>query len=274
MAGEPPLKYQCPYCRHLLVERYCATCRHEYPLVDGAVSFLRPELLTRRFGTKRLALAQTLGRRLDRWRLDEGERLKTATAAMHRQFIDFAGLADAAGTLLDIGCGEGRLRELLPATIIYHGLDPAPPAERPPSLTIGIGELLPFPDQSIDFVISTAALDYAYDHDALLAEIRRVLRPGGLAAFEVGTCDMDMNALVTSRAGFVVRSAWSWLRGQLPWRMLRKVVYRALFFRRMHMRYFTVEQLRAAVNGEFVIDGMREHHYEGARSMFIRVRPK
>ena len=42
-----------------------------------------------------------------------------------------------------------------------------------------LGAPLPYPDDAFDLVVSSLALHYVEDWDAALAEVRRVLRPGG-----------------------------------------------------------------------------------------------
>jgi SAM-dependent methyltransferase len=52
-------------------------------------------------------------------------------------------------------------------------------------LVVGDGEALPFPANGFDFVYAHGVAQYT-DHDTqLVAECRRVLRPGGLAMFQV-----------------------------------------------------------------------------------------
>jgi ubiquinone/menaquinone biosynthesis C-methylase UbiE len=54
-----------------------------------------------------------------------------------------------------------------------------------PSVIRAVGETLPFPDQSFDVVLAQDILEHVRDPDATLREIRRVLRPGGVALVTV-----------------------------------------------------------------------------------------
>jgi trans-aconitate methyltransferase len=47
-------------------------------------------------------------------------------------------------------------------------------------------EALPFADASFDAVFSNAALHWVRDHDAMMAQVRRVLKPGGRFVAEMG----------------------------------------------------------------------------------------
>jgi trans-aconitate methyltransferase len=47
-------------------------------------------------------------------------------------------------------------------------------------------EKLPFPDACFDAVFSNAALHWVRDQDAMMAEVRRVLKPGGRLVAEMG----------------------------------------------------------------------------------------
>jgi SAM-dependent methyltransferase len=47
-------------------------------------------------------------------------------------------------------------------------------------------ELLPFADAAFDAVFSNAVLHWVRDHDAMMAQVRRVLKPGGRFVAEMG----------------------------------------------------------------------------------------
>jgi len=88
----------------------------------------------------------------------------------------------AVGRVLDVGCGIfGRPFYLssYPASLI-SGLDPLEPSESVDfEFVRGIQEYLPWPDGAFSTVISATALDHCLSLDRSLAEIRRVLCPGG-----------------------------------------------------------------------------------------------
>ncbi|HZT87351.1 MAG TPA: methyltransferase domain-containing protein [Stellaceae bacterium] len=88
----------------------------------------------------------------------------------------------ATGRVLDVGCGVfGRPHYLssYPAKLL-SGLDPLTPLEPPDfEFVQGIQEYLPWNDASFSTVISATSLDHCLSLDRSLAEIRRVLRPGG-----------------------------------------------------------------------------------------------
>ena len=87
------------------------------------------------------------------------------------------------GSVLDVGCGEMPFRGLLPPGCAYTGLD-IPAADdfgmrRHPEIVDFDGQNIPFLDQSFDHVLCTEVLEHADDPDKLIAEMLRVLRPGG-----------------------------------------------------------------------------------------------
>jgi SAM-dependent methyltransferase len=51
-------------------------------------------------------------------------------------------------------------------------------------LEVADGEALPLPDASFDFVYAHGVVQYTTHDDRLVAEVHRVLRPGGLAMFQ------------------------------------------------------------------------------------------
>ena len=93
--------------------------------------------------------------------------------------------------VLDVGCGTGHLAARLIADgYSVVGLEPDPTAlsyarKRIPEAVGGDARQLPFPDASFDAVIATDVLEHIPDDSAAAAEIRRVLRPGGLAILTV-----------------------------------------------------------------------------------------
>lgn len=94
--------------------------------------------------------------------------------------------------ILDLGCGDGQLTQRIAAagsTVI--GVDSSP-AMVAASRARGIAaeeasaESLPFADNEFDAVFSNAALHWVRGQDAMMAEVRRVLKPGGRFVAEMG----------------------------------------------------------------------------------------
>ena len=104
----------------------------------------------------------------------------------------FAQLLATGKHVLDVGSGEGYGSHLLSdraASVV--GVDLSPDAVRHasdryatqcPNLRYVHGSAtgLPIEARSIDLVVAFEVLEHLAEHDAMLAEVRRVLRPGGL----------------------------------------------------------------------------------------------
>jgi ubiquinone/menaquinone biosynthesis C-methylase UbiE len=101
-------------------------------------------------------------------------------------------LASARGRVLEIGAGTGLNLAHYPDAVTELVLAEPEPGMRARLLRRVAGraevvaapaEALPFPDGSFDCVVSTMVLCTVEDVAASLAEIRRVLRPGGQLLF-------------------------------------------------------------------------------------------
>ena len=95
-----------------------------------------------------------------------------------------------AGRVLDVGCGTGRLLEMLskrPDNPQLFGVDRVPAMldvarqriGQRATLLEGEAAKLPFDNCDFQLVVSTNALHYFPDADAALREIRRVISPSG-----------------------------------------------------------------------------------------------
>ena len=114
----------------------------------------------------------------------------------------------AGERVLDVGVGPGFLSAEMAAEVgpdgKVCGVDPsdsmlaiartraARPGSAPVELEPGDANHLPYPDSSFDVATSTQVLEYVEDIPGALAELRRVLRPGG----RVLLLDTDWDSVV------------------------------------------------------------------------------
>ena len=108
-----------------------------------------------------------------------------------------------SGRLLDLGGGTGAANEIFGDRDVV-ALDPAPEMlalNDAPARVVAIGEQLPFADGSFDAVFSAYVFRNLDDVDQTMAEVARVLRPGGMAGIvDLGRPEGDVSARV-HRAG-------------------------------------------------------------------------
>jgi trans-aconitate methyltransferase len=114
--------------------------------------------------------------------------------------------------ILDLGCGEGALTEKIAAagaTVV--GVDTSPEMiegaiARGLDARLINAERLPF-DREFDAVFSNAALHWVCDHDAMLAGVKRALKPGGRFVAEFGGHG-NIAAIQTAVRAVVARRGW------------------------------------------------------------------
>jgi trans-aconitate 2-methyltransferase len=134
------------------------------------------------------------------WDPRQYERFATERA---RPFVDLVGQVPTPDprTVVDLGCGPGTMTAILPERWPWarvRGLDSSPAMidaaaalNRPGRLEFELGEIAawrPAPE-SVDVIISNAALQWVPEHQALLPRWAAALRPGGTLAFQVPAPD-------------------------------------------------------------------------------------
>lgn len=119
--------------------------------------------------------------------------------------IDFKYFPLLAGErVLDLGCGEGRhvINAYLQGDVTAIGVDLSLPdlrvaierfmpfaqadnAQKYFALQVADATQLPFADHSFDKIICSEVLEHIHDYQAVLREIRRILKPDGVLAISV-----------------------------------------------------------------------------------------
>jgi len=117
--------------------------------------------------------------------------MRQETLVVYRERV----VSTATGSILEIGIGSGlNLRHYSDRANQVIGLDPslkmlsmAERAPKPPMLSVDLmeasAETIPMESESVDSVISTWTLCTIPDVSRALAEMRRVLKPGGRLLF-------------------------------------------------------------------------------------------
>jgi len=108
-------------------------------------------------------------------------------------------------SLLDIGCLEGSYTRMYADKVgagSVHGLDVSlldqarAKGVEAVEFDLNAGEKLPYPDEHFDVVVCIESLEHIYPTDFVVAEIRRVLKPGGTAIIDVPRLDSFLNIVL------------------------------------------------------------------------------
>ena len=133
----------------------------------------------------------------DRWWSDDLRWVRTLKNLVPGRLGWFDRQIDWRGkAVLDLGCAGGFMAEALDARgARVTGIDPAAEAVaaarahaeaqgRAIAYDVGVGEDLPYADAAFDAVVCVDVLEHVRDLGQVLAEVSRVLRPGGLFLFD------------------------------------------------------------------------------------------
>lgn len=127
-------------------------------------------------------------------------------------------LADLTGDVLEIGAGTGANFEHYPPGVRVTAIEPDPfMLSRAEEKLAALGrskislqeapaEQLPFDDASFDTVVSTLVLCTVHDTHESLAEVRRVLKPGGQLRF----IEHVRASGIIGGVQDVIRPIWGW----------------------------------------------------------------
>jgi ubiquinone/menaquinone biosynthesis C-methylase UbiE len=131
-------------------------------------------------------------------------------------------LAGLTGRVLEVGAGNGLNFPHYPATVTeVLAIEPEPYLRRlavaasrqalvPIRVVDGTAETLPAPDATVDAVVASLVLCTVADLDQALAEIGRVLRPGGMLRFYEHVRAEDPRL---ARWQDRLERPWGWLAG-------------------------------------------------------------
>jgi SAM-dependent methyltransferase len=110
-----------------------------------------------------------------------------------------------AGPVLDLGCGDGDFASITFDEPLDVGIDPwVGPVRKAVKLPVyrlvvqGYGDRMPFPDGYFASALSNSVLEHIPDIDAVLEDLARVLKPGGLFLFCVPNQNFLPNLSVSS----------------------------------------------------------------------------
>lgn len=155
------------------------------------------------------------------WWSDEIRWVRTLKNLVPGRLAWFDAFAQWEGkAVLDLGCAGGFMAEsMADRGAVVTGIDPAADAIKAAHVhakatgrnvryDVGVGEKLPYGDTTFDIVVCVDVLEHVTDLTAVITEIARVLKPGGIFLFDT------INRNLLSR--FVVITVAEEILGLLP----------------------------------------------------------
>lgn len=219
-----------------------------------------------------------------------------AFVALHARMLEDLGHPLPPGAaVLDLGCGDGDLvsayrragYEALGADLDAGPIAASPVREHLRPIPTEGPYRLPFDDASFDLVASDQVLEHVRDYRATLAEVRRVLKPGGASLHTFPARWRPVECHVYVPLGGVLRGPrWLTLFALLG---VRNAFQKGLGFREVARRnreflgsctnYLRKREIRAVVDevfgagrGRFVEDLYLKHWFGRARHAYPLVR--
>jgi ubiquinone/menaquinone biosynthesis C-methylase UbiE len=160
-----------------------------------------------------------------------------------------------ARSVLDVGCAFGAItaglaingRELYGIDVNHEYVIDAHSHYQDIAFLVGAGEALPFPDNHFDCVVMSEVLEHVADEPRSLAEVCRVLAPGGTFLLTVphrGPLSfLDPDNILYHLPGmhqFLYRLKWGATDGMLP--------------KTQEHRHYSVEAIQRLLGTAFVVD--------------------
>lgn len=191
----------CPDCSQRLTKRdaelYCEPCDVAYPIVDDVVCFAETDPFYDQYAQDECPFATT----------PKGVKaaiLKVFPFWSYREWRFWRQVIPRGGRLLDIGAGRGKEIFLERADTLI-GVDGSLTFLRDcldhyDAAVLASLPTLPFEDESFDTVASSHVIGHIpnEDKDALISEMARVLKPGGVAAHIIET-DSEHRTMVATK---------------------------------------------------------------------------
>lgn len=143
---------------------------------------------------------------------------RDAAARVYADYVQFvSAFVNPGGRVLDVGCGAGWSTDLfVERGYDATGIDLNPDAFEPPArgglqLTEGNGTAIPFPDATFDAAAAYQCLEHVAGPVRMLAEMVRVVRPGGVVCI-VGPNLLGLSLYLQGLTRYVWRNR--------PWRTI------------------------------------------------------